>query len=131
MSARLLVVATSLLFVVETTWLGQPEHLPTLPHFSKNLLRRPGGKGVTDMSPFILCRARIWTAIYQGPSFGFAYVWSKGPVPISWRVYSASPPWYSGGDATINGKTTILFGTPTPWVQLEVRPSFDAVLLAT
>ena len=45
------------------------------------------------------CPAGQWTAIYQGPSFGFVYVTNvlTVPVRIDWRAYTASPFWYSDG----------------------------------
>jgi len=77
------------------------------------------------------CSSRVFTALYQGPSFGFVYVWSTTPVHMRWRAYTASPFWYSDGSANISGKTTVGFGIPTPYVQFEVQPDFDALLFGS
>lgn len=82
-------------------------------------------------SSYKYCSAGAWTPLWQAPSFGFVYVWSTSPVPIRWRAFTASPFWYSDGRANINGKTTVGFGIPTPYVQFEVRPDFDALLFAS
>ena len=82
------------------------------------------------------CPAGSWTPLYQGPSFGFVYVWSGNldpnfPISIRWRAYSASLPVYDDGTATIKGKTTVGFGLPTLYVQFEVQPDFPTYLFGS
>lgn len=81
------------------------------------------------------CQANVWTPLYQGPSFGFVYVTNvlSFPITIKWRAYTAGLPFYSSGTTTIQGgqKKTVGFGTPTPYVQFEVNPPVDTILLGS
>lgn len=81
------------------------------------------------------CPAGQWTPVYQGPSFGFVYVTNvmSIAVRVNWRAYTASPFWYSDGSTNIGPgeKKTIPFGIPTPYVQFEVKPAFDALLFGS
>lgn len=78
------------------------------------------------------CSASEFTPIYQAPAFGFVYVWaSDPPINVRWRAYSASFWFYSEGSIEISDKTTVAFGLPTSYVQFEVQPEFDALLMGS
>jgi len=80
-----------------------------------------------------LCPRGQWTTLYEGPSFGFVYAWNlaAGSQPVKWRAYTASPFWYSDGNANLVGKTTVGFGIPTPYVKFQVNPPNDATLFGS
>ncbi len=79
------------------------------------------------------CQAGQWTTLYEGPSFGFVYAWNlgAGTLSVRWRAYTASPFWYSDGSANLNGKTTVGFGIPTPYVKFQVNPPVNAQLFGS
>jgi hypothetical protein len=79
-----------------------------------------------------LCEPGVWTTLYQGPSFGFVYVWAQSPsVNVRWRASTASIPFYDEGNATIGDKTAVGYGTPTPYVQFDVMPAVPAMLMGS
>lgn len=80
-------------------------------------------------SGYKLCNSDVFTPIYQGPSSGFVYVWSLRPINVRWRAFSVSLPFYTEGSADIDGKTVVVWGLPTPYVQFEVKPAEDGILL--
>ena len=79
------------------------------------------------------CPAGQWTTLYEGPSSGFVYVWNFSPTSqaVKWRAYTASPFWYSDGNANILGKVSVFFGIPTPYVRFQVKPPNDTSLFGS
>ncbi|NOT08978.1 MAG: hypothetical protein HOP28_12335 [Gemmatimonadales bacterium] len=81
---------------------------------------------------YTLCPAGTWTPLYQAPSYGVVNLWSSaGAVPLRWRAYSASTPWYMSGQVVVNGQLPVWVSLPSVYVQLEVFPDFNALLRAT
>ncbi|MEV4571341.1 hypothetical protein AB0K12_46990 [Nonomuraea sp. NPDC049419] len=75
---------------------------------------------------YALCDPSIWTALYNGPSFGAMNLTHRpgdGLVTVEWRRYGADPPFYANGTVhNLSGTTTIWHGVPTAYVRIEVRP---------
>jgi hypothetical protein len=81
---------------------------------------------------FTNCPASRWTSLWDGPTFGFTYLWSaSGSVQLRWRRWSSGIPWYSEGTITVGGQTTVPHGGPSVYLRLEVMPDRDATLRAT
>lgn len=70
------------------------------------------------------CPAGSWTRIYQSISpFAFVYVWAQTPpASVSYRYYSASPPFYWTGEMVVQEKSTLWVGTPTPYIEVWINP---------
>jgi len=79
----------------------------------------------------VLCEPFNWTDLYNAPSAGFFYLWSDRSARVHWRAFSASWPYVEGTANAVNGKVTVPFGAPTPWVRVEVRPDTEALLQVT
>lgn len=79
------------------------------------------------------CPARRWTTVYQGPTFGFIYLWSRsGNVNLRWRRYASGAPWYSDGRVRLSGGRTVLAtGGPAIYLRFEVFPPRDVTILAS
>lgn len=87
----------------------------------------PSGGGGT------YCQGGVWTTVYQGPTFGFTYLWSlSGNVTVQWRRYSSGFPWYMDGSVNLSGsKTTLVHGGPAFYLHLEIRPPNDISVTAS
>jgi hypothetical protein len=73
-------------------------------------------------------QAGHWATLYKGASSGFFYLWSDRPVSVHWKIESASAPFYLEGTQNVNGKVAVPYGSPTPYVQVEVNPNIDSWL---
>ena len=80
----------------------------------------------------VLCDPGTWTSLWDGPTWGFTYVWSDRPVTIRWRRWASGVPWYMEGTANlVVGQNTLISGGPSVYLKLEVNPFARAVLRAT
>jgi hypothetical protein len=80
---------------------------------------------------WVRCQAGTWTPIWRGPTIGFTYLWSSAPVSVSWRRISSGIPWYMTGSNLVSGRTTVVHGGPSIYLQLEVNPAVTADLMST
>jgi hypothetical protein len=75
---------------------------------------------------YTLCGPGGWTSLWDGPSFGFIYLWHRdgdGFVDVDWRRFGADPPFYWEGTVFgLSGQTVLVHGGPTAYVRIEVRP---------
>ena len=78
------------------------------------------------------CEPGRWTSLWDGPTWGFTYIWADQIVRIRWRRWASGIPQYMEGASTLQvGKNTILQGGPSAYMKLEVNPERTAVLQAT
>lgn len=78
------------------------------------------------------CRPGAWTNLWDGPSFGFVYIWTDRPVRIEWRRYASGiPPYMAGSQSLHEGKNTVFSGGPAAYLRIEVNPNREAVMRAT
>jgi hypothetical protein len=74
---------------------------------------------------WVSCSTGGFTRVYQSASpFGFVYLWAQsgGPVPVTYREYSSSPPFFLESSITVTTKTTLVVG-PTPYIELWIKPT--------
>ena len=80
-------------------------------------------------TPGTYCPAGEWTNLYEGPTFGFLYVFAPSAVSIKWRCYSSGIPWYTSGSANLHaGQNTIVTGGPSVYEDFQVDPAVSVVL---
>lgn len=79
-----------------------------------------------------LCNPGQWTSLWDGPTFGFTYLWATQVVSVQWRRWSSGIPWYLEGTITLQvGKNTLPHGGPSAYMKLEVNPTALAIFRAT
>ena len=82
-----------------------------------------------------LLEASVWTSVYKGPSAGFFYITNlmDYPIRINWKVKYSSLWFYSSGNKTLEPgvQTTIWYGTPNPYANVEVRSAENVFVFAS
>jgi hypothetical protein len=81
---------------------------------------------------WISCPAGAWTRICQWTApFGFVYVSTDGPAPVvSYKVFSAAPPFSFGSTAQFTSYTPLVVG-PTPYIELWINPPTSTLMRVT